>query len=419
MPDEISKMGDEEKRQLHEIPPTRGAFTFFKNFAREILAITFWIYVVVKLFIFDIDLFLVNIVIPQYAWVLDFKFFILISIITIAWAATKNKNLVLWFLYITFYPIVILFWRIPYILFKQKSWLLAFASINAAISFLSGIKYTFIMGTCFLVPMALIYSFSDAKVLWPSISAMFIVLIVTYIHRFISVFRPSAAFEVHKNIFSGVRKHGAKAFSIDDDIRALPVQSLTEKQLERWTTNLQSAVLFNRVCLFAARKLEEFQTSGINVVSSVVMVLLLTIFTVVAFAGIHYGLYKIDAGFFRMSVPGDLFIFFYYSFNNLVFNSIGEVVPISPVSQSAAMIESFCALFLVVIFTSVLLSVRSQRYGEELKGLIGQIEREGKWMEGFIRDEYKVKGVGEAIEQLERLKAGLIKLIYQLSKGIE
>lgn len=66
----------------------------------------------------------------------------------------------------------------------------------------------------------------------------------------------------------------------------------------------------------------------------------------------------------------------------------------------------------------MLLSVRSQRYEKELKEVTEEMERQGKWMEGFISDEYKIKSIEEAIEQLERLKAGLIKLIYELSKGI-
>lgn len=396
----------------------KGAVSYLAKIVREIIAAAFWFYVLVKLFIFDIDVFLINNFLPEYSQFLNLKFFIFIGIIAILWLITKNKYILSWSLYTLFYPIIVLLWKVPFLVFKQRSWVFIFAFINAVISFFKSIKYNFITAAIFLVSLAVIFSFSHEKLLWLAMSMLLVLLLITYVQRFILIFKPSSIFQVYIKIFSGIRKHGVSSFSLDENIKSLPVESLDQKQLEKWTTNLQISVLFNRICLFAAKKLRDYQSSGLNVVSYVLTILLLIAITIFSFAAINYGLYKIDNNIFDFSNAPTFFIFFYYSFNNLLFNSIQEIAPIMPISQTASMIESCFALFLVVIFVSLLLSVKSQRHSEELNEVIKGIEEEGKSMEQFIVDEYKLDNIQAAISELERLKAGLVNFIYQLSKNI-
>ena len=76
-------------------------------------------------------------------------------------------------------------------------------------------------------------------------------------------------------------------------------------------------------------------------------------------------------------------------------------------------------IFLLVIFVSLLLSVRSQRHAEELNEVIKGIEGQGEDMEGFIRDEYKINSIDEAMAELEKLKAGMAKFIYKITEIIQ
>src|SRR5207237_4217836 len=98
--------------------------------------------------------------------------------------------------------------------------------------------------------------------------------------------------------------------------------SLDQKQLDKRTTNLQMSVMFNRVCLFAAKKLRQYQTSGFHAISGIVTILLLFVLTMFVFGAINYGLHKIDSSLFDLSTPATLFIFVYYIFNTLIFTSI-------------------------------------------------------------------------------------------------
>ncbi len=420
MAEEIIQITEIKKEIVPQQPKKeKGVVSRVFAVIKEIIAILFWFYVLAKIFVFDIDVFLVNKYLLDYVWLLNFKFFILIGAIAIIWLITKNKYILSWSLYIFFYPVIVLFWKIPFFVFKQKSWIFAFALINAVISFLKSIKYNFIIAALFLSSLAIIFGFSNKKLLWLAIIVLFIILAIIYIHRFISVFKPSSIFQVHIKIFSGIRKHGTSSFTLDESLKNLPVENFDQKQLEKWSANLQTSVLFNRICLFTAKKLRDYQNSGLNIISYILIILLLIIITNFSFAVINLGLFKINSDFFSFSTAPSFFTFFYYSFNNLFSNSIKEIAPVMPISQTASMTESFFALFLVAIFISLLLSVKSQRHAEELNEAIKGIEAQGTEMEGFIKDEYKINSIEDAMAELDKLKASLAKFIYKITESIK
>ena len=268
--------------------------------------------------------------------------------------------------------------------------------------------------------IVIVISVSNKPLLWLANGIILALLLLAYVHRFVLVFRPSGIFQAHINLFSGVREHGKKQFILDEGIKILPVASLDKGQLEKRTTNLQMSVLFNRACLFTARRLRDYQNSGVSTISGILTILLLILLTSVSFAAINLALYKIDPGLFDVSISQvGFFIFFYYSFNNLLLNSIKEITPIMPLSQAASMAESFLAFFLVAIFVSIIFSVRGMRYSEELNQAIDRIEKEGADMESFIRTEYSVGGIDDAIHELEQVKASFISFIFKISKNIK
>jgi hypothetical protein len=185
--------------------------------AREILAIAFWVYVIVKLFVFDLDVYLATEFLPHYAWLLDLKFFILIGIMALVLIFTKNKGLVLWSAYTVFYPAILIFWRVPVFLYNQESWILTLAVINAVIFIFHSVRFIFIGSSLFLISLAIVIVSSSEPFLWSAIGVILLLLLATYLHRLILVFRPSSIFQIHTTIFSGIREHGAKPFFILDE----------------------------------------------------------------------------------------------------------------------------------------------------------------------------------------------------------
>ena len=150
---------------------------------REVLAILVWGYAITKLFIFDIDNFLLERFMPNYAWLLNYKFFIIIVITSIIWLITKNAQIILWSLFVVFYPVIIFLWRIPALILKKKSWNLAFAFTDAVIYFFKSVKNTFITTSFFLAATVIILQSSNKFLVWCSITILMIILLLVYIQR--------------------------------------------------------------------------------------------------------------------------------------------------------------------------------------------------------------------------------------------
>jgi hypothetical protein len=171
--------------------------------------------------------------------------------------------------------------------------------------------------------------------------------------------------------------------------------------------------------LLVARKLNEYHRSGVAAIASVFVILGLFVFTASSFTLVNFALFKLSPNSFATTtVAPTLFDFFYYSFNALVFSSIGKISPITALAQSIGMVETFCSLFLISVFIALMFSFWSQRYSYDLENLIRAFEDESSLTERFIRDEFKISTVDEAIRELERLQYFLLKLILYLSRNI-
>ncbi len=389
------------------------------NAAEQMLAILFWVYALVKVFVFDIDIYLASKLTPEYVWLLDFKFLILIGIVGLFWLFTNNRYIFLMVIYVVFYPLIVLFWKIPFLIYKQKSWLLAFVFINSLITLIKSIKFGFITSAFFLISTAIVINASNKILLGIAALVVLAILFTTYIHRLISAFKPSGIFQVYNKLLSDIRKRGASMFTLDKDIKNLPIANLDQTQVAKRRSSLESSILFNRICLFTGKKLRAYQNSGLNVASNVISILMLIILTVLSFAVINFALFKIESQQFSFSEVPTFFIFFYYSFNNLLFSSIREIVPNMPISQMASMIESFCALLVATIFVFLLLDFRSQRHKDELEDVIQRIEEQGNRMESFIKDEFKINSIDDAMTEIEKLKGSMTKILYKISESIK
>jgi hypothetical protein len=87
--------------------------------------------------------------------------------------------------------------------------------------------------------------------------------------------------------------------------------------------------------------------------------------------------------------------------------------------QAAWMIEVVFAFFLVAIFVGLVLSVRSQRYSDELNSAIAAMEADSASMETFIKREYSYESIDAALEQLERAKTSMLQILLYMTRNLK
>jgi hypothetical protein len=389
-----------------------------RNFTLELLAVVAWIYTLLKVFLFDIDTWIVGKYFPDLMWVLNFKLISILAVAALTWLWVGTRDFIVWFLYITFYPLVLLLIRLPIFVYKQRSWVLAFSVLNLLVAFFKNLKFRLIFVTVFLAAFATALFASGSYVTPLTAGVLVILALAAFARGFWTAVQPSAIFQLYSKFFRGVRNFGGFSFALDEELKTLPREQLAPKQLERWNTNLQSSVLFNRFCLFAATRLRDYQKSEWRIIPSIFGLLGLIAFSVLCFSAVNYALYKWNSDLFSITQEPTYFIFVYYSFNILIFNSTTELSATMPLSQAVYMLQASLSFFAVVILATLYIANRAQRTSSELDKAISELEVEADSMESFIQSEFKLTNVVAAMEHLRDAKFGLIQLIYWLTKSI-
>jgi hypothetical protein len=369
------------------------------------------------MFVYDIDIYLMNHYFPNYEWVIKYKLFIFIGITIIIWAFTKNIKVVRWFLYLLFYPFILFFWTVPFLVFKSKSWTVALAVLNSGLVFYKSFKYNFFVIGITLISFCLLFHFKNVYVLYSVIGVLLIILTITYLGRLYSVFKPSHIYSMYLKLVNFLIKNSQKMTAMDEEIRNLPVASMNPTQLQRWTEKLQNIVLINRGCYFVASKLREYQKSNLNILIYIFHLIVLLLVTIIFFAAINFAVFQINPDAFTHSNIPSFFTFIYYSFNKIYFSSINEITPASSLSEAVSMIEILFSFFLVSIFLTLMFNVKSKKQTEELDSISGKLNEYGKQLDNTVQKDFGLSVI-EAIQELERVKSAMLWLIYFFSKNL-
>jgi hypothetical protein len=109
----------EPKAEATAPPQTRSQRAIW--FAIEAVAILFWLYALMKVFVFDLDNYLVARFLPSYQHLLAFKFPVLLGVVAVALLLVRKKWLIGPCIYTALYPFIVVLWKIPKFLFKQPN----------------------------------------------------------------------------------------------------------------------------------------------------------------------------------------------------------------------------------------------------------------------------------------------------------
>jgi hypothetical protein len=390
-----------------------------RRFARECVAIWVWLYVCLKLFVFDFEVYLINWLAPNLRWIIDFKILIILAALAAISMLSNKKAFLLFAAYVACYPLILFFWRLPWLVLKQKSWVLFFAIVNFGISFFQSIRYTLVSCAVYLICFAAALLTNVKAVLYVAALALLIILTSAFVRRFASLIRGDKLFQFYHRAVPWMRGKAILLIKMDDSIRNLPVATMDETQIAKWKTSLEQSVLVNRILLFSARKVRDHQKSAFGILLGVIATIFLWIATVVTFTAINIAAYKIDPASYLASAPPTLFTFFQYSFKAMFVASISELMPATPAAKIIEMMNNFFAFLTFAIIAAAFIAVYGQAYNTRLDELIGTLEREGKEAESFIRSEFRFNSIDDAIAELTRLKSGLLNILLQLTQNLK
>jgi hypothetical protein len=301
-------------------PPVSSAPSLSKRvakFSRNAAAIIIWLYVAIKPFIIDFDVYVIDTYAPYLRWVIDYKFFIYIGLVGICAILFKKWQIVLFSAYVLFYPIILLLWIIPYFIFRSKSWIIAFAAINTIVNFFTKFRRNAILLAVLCLSSLAISTVDSHNLLIAAIVALFAFVVVVYLERILSVFRTDTTFRLYKKAVSSINQHFMKNNKLEAGLSTLPLADLTEKQLEKRNSNLEQAIVVNRVLLFLASKMKAYQASKLSLLVDIFAIIGIVIVVSFAMAWINMALYKIDNTQFKYGDPPSPFYIYILQFQHI------------------------------------------------------------------------------------------------------
>ena len=385
---------------------------------REIVGGLFWIFLFVKIFIYDIDLFVVGKINPNWLFFLNYKFFILIGILCLIWVIIGTNNFIKLISVILFFPFILVFWRIPKIFWKSKSWIGVFASFGFLFSFFNSAKIYFITFVLVSLSTLLIFISTNNIVLILAMSILFAHLFYHYAKKLQYAFKPSHIFTIQSEAINKMWDNIKSKFKVAEEIRDTDLENMTPSQQEGFCNNLQFLIIINRILYFITSKLKRFQKSNLNVSYYFISVFYTIIITVFVFALQYMSLFKVDHSSFNTNPKGNFLFFVYYSFNTLFTNSINDFYPISDYARFLSSFETLFAFILLAIIFFLLTTIVRDRHNEEITSAITSIKKKGEELELVISEDYKMD-LKEAIEFIESVQGKLIKVIYYFTENID
>ncbi|MFD0209068.1 hypothetical protein ACFVH9_08020 [Streptomyces hirsutus] len=359
-----------------------------------------WLYVTVKLFIFDLDNYLVERFFPRAAAVLDYRFLFVGGVFVLLVLFSKGRRLK--YLYVGFFPLVVAFWKIPKWFYKAKSWVAVFTFLNVASMAIRHLKWNVTTRFCAMLSLVGVAASSNGVILGICASYLGLYFVLLMARTIWFSVKPSHFLKSQQTLIDKVSSASfvTQITTVSPELRSPSLEKFSAAQLTTFQSNLGMAVLISRATYYWAYQLEKYRTSAAALILSAVAYASLYVQGIVVFSVINWAILKIDPEAFSYSANPTFLQVAYYS----LFHGAGSAL--SPVSGAAVVVKIaanvVAPLFVTALVTQFLINRRQVEQDVAAEEAIKKIKAAGAGLEKKFRQEYEVS-TEEAIARLQAL----------------
>ena len=341
----------------------------FKSF-RELCAIIFWCYLFGKVVIFDFDTYIINKYFPDLVQALYYKFFLLAAFISILWLYLGRKRFPRFVLYIVLYPIVVLIWKIPKVIFRHWSISIVFAP--AVFEFITKFRTYFVFNT--LVTLSAIFILTSYNKILLLISML--ILATFLVHHLYSSFRKvyqSTVFSRLQGIISKINNRLSDISFFQEMWDSAKNRNEPKNDQEELQTRLSTLYLAYWCAEFVKEKADHFLQSR-RMDLYLIFTWFYTVFITAAIYSLEYfSLYKIIPNSFIVPSKPTYFSFLGFSFGKLVPSGVSAISPENLPALLLCYSELGCTLVIFVILVFTILTAAREKYKEDIYSIVKEL----------------------------------------------
>lgn len=412
---EVEEDGGETQDEEAEKPPNKLVATFsdpkwkWKRRALDFVGAVGWTYAFLKVFIFDIERDLIGELAPSAEWLADLRFFIVFGLMALAVIILRPRSLVVAGIYIVFFPLVVLLWKLPRFLINSKSWVAAFAAVNMVTALFSNLRYILVSSALALFAALAIVESTQTWLLTVSAFALGALLLISLGRTVLFSFKTSRFMTAQERGIAELldSKPLTELIALDDDLRSTDIEKFDSAQEARFLMSVASSVAVNRALYFWGYQLDQYRKSPATILyNSLAYVWALTQ-SVIALTLINLAIYKNDHAAFTFDDPPGLLVFARYSFSSLIGNEINALQAHSDWANGVSLASMFIGIALLGgLILTLALSFRRERQNAAIHDTLGRIDVIGRELEVRHRESFELT-IQATLAKLDELQYAL------------
>ena len=363
-----------------------------------------WVFIVVKVIVFDIDVYVFEKYFPSLRWTLNYRFFALLVLISVVLIGIRKKSFRRFFAYVISYPLILLCWRIPKLFFHN--WALTIAFAPALYDLLRSFRSRFAVMTGAALSAICILISSTFYLLIPSMVLLGVYLIM-HLYRSLRKAYRSSIFEGLGDLVKKLR------VALEGGQYGLWKKEKYDTGTKEYEQQCLTFYLLNSGVEIVGEKLLKVAKSRKPDLYLMISWLATVLLTSLIYALEYWSLYKIDALSFTANHTLSFWSFWGFSFGKLTPSSISAIAPVSVAATVLSYSELFCALIILVILVFSVLTAAREKYREDIADFISEVGSLGRHLQEQF---FQLYAVAVADVEIVLLSSNAV-LINQLRKA--
>lgn len=347
---------------------------------REALAIILWAFITVKVIVFDIDVYVFEKYMPSLRWVLNYRFFGLLVLISVVLIGMGKKTIRRFLLYVICYPFSF-FWRVLKLFFRN--WALMVALAPALYDLLRSFRSRFTVMTAAALSALCIALSSNTYLLIPSMVLLGLYLIM-HLYRSLRKAYRSSIFEGLSDLVKKLR------IAIDGGQQMLWKKEKYDPETKNYEQQCLMYYLVNSVTEIVVDKLDRVVKSRKPDLHLMISWLATVLLTSLIYGFEYWSLYKLNIHSFTANYTLSFWSFWGFSFGKLTPSSLSSIAPETVAATILSYSELFCALIILVILVFSVLTAAREKYREDIADFVAEVGILGKHVQEQLFQVYAI-----------------------------
>lgn len=400
--DRLPRNTPPKKKPATKAAPTASTVAVSRPFKRRLaiasaIAAILWGYVGLKLFVLDVDAFILGVVLPDTSGALAYRPAVILVLLMVV--VYLSRRLWKWLLYVAVFPLALVVIGFPLLLHKLGIWQPTIALSSFMYGLHRNLRATIICRLAEVASVIALVAEPPPPVAILSILVLVACLLRTYARTLFRAFTPGR-FLLAQAAVADRMLSKSQYMVVPEKVRRSKAQRLSAKQAELFLNNLSFGLAAIKGASFFAFQLDRYRRSTLPVTLCITSYVSLFLYSFIVLAAINYAIYIIDPSQFVTRNSLGLLTFAEYTMTLLLGGGSELVSATGAIAITVKIVTNFLGpVFILTLIVNGVQTIRVAREGSDAGEAIRKILDAAKRASNRVRDEFNVTP-DEALQRL-------------------